>query len=75
MKGRSHVKCLYQTNKPETKNPTEEHKETCGGDGHVYYLGYGDGNRGVYVYMCIYMSKLTKLYTLCAVFNIPVMLQ
>ena len=36
--------------------------KTCEGDEYVSYLDYGDCFTGVYIY--IYISKLTKLYTL-----------
>ena len=39
LKGRSHVKCSH-THKG--------HKETLGGDRHVYYLECGDGITGIY---------------------------
>lgn len=41
---------------------TKGYEETLGGDGWARYFDYGDGFMGMYV--CVYMSKLIKLYLL-----------
>lgn len=46
-KDRSRVRC--SSCKQQLQRATEGHKETFGGDGYFYYLGYGDNNMNVYI--------------------------
>lgn len=52
---------------------TEKHKETFGGDQHVYYLKCGDGLRGAYIhqsYPIVYLNMCNLLYINCNSINL-----